>query len=206
MSLGRTRWPHRRPTGENILMGKWTNGWQQHRPRMWIPFRQVSVKGSRHTRMVHDIEPQTGSHTMKICVVANTTLQLLLLEWNSHIRFTHDGFTVQGFADGRIVLIGNHYGREDLSSKRYSAKTWVLDFLKEMIAFLQPVTVGISGVTGEEQQMSTRDRNTTGTVSSTQILKRWLLTEDIFHICVTVLYSKDINSCKINPPINRKLD
>ena len=94
--------------------------------------------------MVHDIEPQTDSHTMKICVVASTTLQLLLLERGSHTPVTHDGFTARGFADGHIVLIGNHYGREDLSSKRCSAKTLVLDLLKEMIAFLQQVSVGIS--------------------------------------------------------------
>ena len=80
-------------------------------------------KGLRHTRMVFDIEPQTGSHTMKICVFASTTLQLLLLERGSHTPVTHDGFTARGFADGHIVLIGNHYGQEDLSSKRCSAKT-----------------------------------------------------------------------------------
>lgn len=114
--------------------------------------------------MVFDIEPQTGSHTMKICVVASTTLQLLLLERGSHTPVTHDGFTVQGFADGHIVLIGNHYGREDLSSKRCSAKTLVLDLLKEMIAFLQQVSVGISGIIDKEQHVSTRTETQVGTV------------------------------------------
>ena len=121
-------------------------------------------KGLRHTRMVFDIEPQTGSHTMKICVVASTTLLFLLLERESHIPVTHDGFRVQGFADGHIVFIGNHYGWEDQSSKRCSAKTWVLDFLKEMIAFLQQVSVGISGIIDEEQHMSTRTETQARTV------------------------------------------
>ena len=166
MSLGKTRWPHRRPTSENTLMGKWTNDWQQQRPRMWIPYRKISIKCSRHTRMVYDIEPQTGSHTMKIWVVASTALQLLVLERGSHIPVTHDAFTVQGLADTGFSrwLTGNHYGWEDLSSKRSSAKKWVPDFLKEMIVFLQQESVCISGVTDEEQQMSTRDRNTAGTV------------------------------------------
>ena len=144
---------------------------------------QTSLKkGLRHTRMVFDIEPQTGSHTMKICVVASTTFLFLLLEKGSHIPVTHDGFTAQGFADGHIVLIGNQYGQEDLRSESCSAKTLVLDFLKEMIFFLQHVSIGISDVIDEEQQMSTRDRNTSRNCNScfTQIYKRWLFTDNIF--------------------------
>ena len=67
--------------------------------------------------MVFGIEPQTGSHTMKICVFANTTFLFLLLEKGSHIPVTHDGFTAQSFADGHIVLIGNQYDRKISGAK-----------------------------------------------------------------------------------------
>ena len=48
--------------------------------------------------------------------------------------------------------------------------------------FLQQVSIGISDVIDEEQQMSTRDRNTSRNYNScfTQIYKRWLLTDNIF--------------------------
>ena len=48
--------------------------------------------------------------------------------------------------------------------QKCSAKTWVLDFLKEMIVFLQQVSVGISGIIDEEQHMSTRTETQARTV------------------------------------------
>lgn len=124
--------------------------------------------------MVFDIEPQTGSHTMKTCVVLSTAFPFLLLKKGSHIPVTHDGFRGPGFADGHIVLTGCQYGQEDLRNERCSAKTLVLDFLKEMIFFLQQVSIGISDVIDKEQQMSTRDRNTSRNCNScfAQIYKR----------------------------------
>ena len=138
-------------------------------------------KGLRHTRMVFDIEPQTGSHTMKICVVASTTLLFLLLERESHIPVTHDGFRVQGFADGHIVFIGNHYGWEDQSSKNAqqrreswtSWRRWLFSYSRCQLVF-------------QSHRWRTadvhKDRNTSKNCNScfTQIYKRWLLTENIF--------------------------
>ena len=65
--------------------------------------------------------------------------------------------------------------------------------------FLQQVSIGISDVIDEEQQMSTRDRNTAGTVIPflPKFTKGEFYLKTSFHTWVTVLYSEDINSSKM---------
>lgn len=43
---------------------------------------------------------------------------LMPLKNRRHIPVTHDDFLVQGFADGHIVVIGNHQEKNDLSSTK----------------------------------------------------------------------------------------
>ena len=116
---------------------------------------QQRVSGTQEWSMI--LELQTGRHTVKRtqcckdnpsslwCLKETTSLSLMMVSQYRVLQMTN------------IQLFGNRYGQEDLSSKRYSGKSWVLYFLKE-IFFLHQVSVGILGVIDENQQLYTRDK------------------------------------------------
>lgn len=133
------------------------------RPKAWVSREKSVNKGCKSYmnglwRWSHRqaSRPWRGSDWLR-----GQSLWLVPLKRGSRIPVTHENFISQGFADGHIALIDNHHGQNNLSStKRCSAKTFVMHFLEKMIFLTVKVSTSILRAMDEEQQLSLKESNT----------------------------------------------